>query len=195
MSIAATPATLAPGRAPARDRAEVPETSVAWTQRGLPGPVVAQAGVPVSESVVSVTALVLAFVPLWLWTERAVWGFALAAGAAAGLSYVLWARRVAVGEDFLAVRQLGRYHAATGNAFRHLTLAPTQHGGTLRVTTDDGRVMRLRRAEYTRPDVNAALRDLCAASDTTCDDTVLELLDLPFEARRVRHRYLADAVR
>ena len=189
MSIAATPDLLA---APEADRETdaPPAHSRSWTRAGLPGPVVASAGVPVSESVTSVTLVVLAFVPLWLWTERAAWGFALAALAAAGLSYVLWARRVAVGADFLAVRQLGRYHVSRADAFRDVRLAPTQHGGTVRVQTDDGRCMRLRRAEYTDPAVNTALRGLCEGGQATCDDAVTELLAMPQPSRP---RFLADA--
>lgn len=189
MSIAATPDMDA--RADRSAEADAPPAhAVTWTRGGLPGAVVASAGVPVSEAVVSVTAVVLPFVPLWLWTERAPWGFALAAVAAAALSYVLWARRVAVGEDFLAVRQLGRWHVSRADAFSEVRLAPTQHGGTLKVHTDDGRQMRLRRVEYTDPAVNAALHDLCERGQTRCDDAVRELLAL---ARPARPRFLADA--
>jgi hypothetical protein len=188
MSIAVTSTALATST----EEADAPPAhSRSWTRAGLPGPVVASAGVPVAESVTSVTALVIAFVPLWVWTERAAWGFAAAALAAAGLSYVLWARRVAVGENYLAVRQLGRYHVSRADAFRDVRLSPTQHGGTLRVSTDDGRCMRLRRAEYTDRGVNEALRSLCASGQASCDEAVEELLSMPQPSRP---RFLADAV-
>ena len=88
------------------------------------------------------------------------------------------------------VRQLGRYHVADTDAFRDVRLAPTQYGGTIRVQTDDGRCLRLRRAEYTDPAVNAALRHLCESGQASCDHAVEELLAMP---RPNRPRLLADA--
>jgi hypothetical protein len=170
----------------------MPTTGQTWRRATL-GPARASAGVPVSEAVASCTVLALLFVPFALWAGPvlAVVAGALAVGA---LSYVLWARRVVVGDSWVAVRQLGRYHVATVDHLRHLELKPSERGGVLRLHTDDGRRMRLRRAEFSDPSVGAALKELWADGDGTHDGRVAELLHLPYEERRIRHRYLADAV-
>lgn len=168
--------------------------TVSWTQAGLPNPPVAKAGVPFAESAMSLAIVVLLFVPV-----AVVSGFALGAFLAAGVavlvtSYLLWARRVVVGERYVAVRQVGRYHIADLDHVRHLQLAPSRKGGVLRLHTDDGRMMRLRRVEVTRPEINAALRAWSGIGQGTHDRHVAELLDLPHDEHRLRHRYLADAV-
>jgi hypothetical protein len=174
-------------------RTATPTTGRTWLQSRLPEPVRAKAGVPVSESVSSCTAAALLFVPLGLFVGA---GPALVAGAVVVglLAYVLWARRVVVGDTYVAVRQLGRYHVASVDHVKHLQLKPTQRGGVLCVHTDDGRCMRLRRVELTDPQVNAALRALWTRAGGTHDEQVAALLGLPHEERRIRHRYLADAV-
>jgi hypothetical protein len=171
-------------------RTATPTTGRTWRRDRL-GPVRATTGVPVSEAVASCTALALVFVPLALWAGAlvAVVAGALAVGA---LSYVLWARRVVVGDTWVAVRQLGRYHVATVDHLRHLELKPSERGGVLCLHTDDGRCMRLRRVELADPQVGAALREMWAAGDGTHDDRVEALLGLPHETGRIRHRYLAD---
>ena len=132
--------------------------------------------------------------PLAVWTQGAAWVPLTAGIALAFASYLLWARRVVVGERFVAVRQLGRYHVATVDHVRHLELRPSQRGGVLCLHTDDGRCMRLRRAEVAVPAVNAALRTLAGCSQGTRDALCEALLELPHEETRIRHRYLADAV-
>ena len=112
-------------------------------------------------------------------------------GVQAATAYVLWARRVVVGESYVAVRRLGRYHVATVDHVRHLELKPTQRGGVLCLHTDDGRCMRVRRTELRRPDVVRALTELCERQDgCTHDPLVAQLLGLPQEGDRVRHDYL-----
>lgn len=168
-------------------------TPVTWTRRGLPGPVRAEVGVPTSEALVSLLIVVIVFAPPIAISGGSVWFVAAAAVVLAALSYVLWARRVLVGDSWVAVRQLGRFHVASADHLRHLELRPTAHGGVLCLHTDDGRCMRLRRVEVARPDVNAALRELSGvATDTTHDRRVLELLTLPLDETRLRHRYVAD---
>lgn len=173
-------------------RTATPTTGRTWLRSRL-GPARACAGVPVSEAVASCTALALVFVPLGLWIGAAP-AVVAAAVAVAALAYVLWARRVVVGDSWVAVRQLGRYHVATVDHVRHLELKPSQRGGVLCLHTDDGRCMRLRRVELADPAVGAALRELWAAGDGTHDPRVAELLELPHDQQRIRHRYLADAV-
>ena len=168
-------------------------TGRVWRRDQLPGPVRTSAGVPWSESLVSLLIVVLLFVPVAVWT-----GFSPAVAVAAAVavcvaSYLLWARRVLVGERYVAVRQAGRYHVATVDHVRHLELRPSAHGGVLCVHTDDGRCMRLRRAEVSRPDVNAALRALAGLPECTRDSRVEDLLDMEHDASRIRHQYLADA--
>jgi hypothetical protein len=172
-------------------RTATPTTSRTWTRAGLPGPVRAEAGVPVSEAVASCTALALVFVPLALWVG-VLPAVVPAAVAVAALSYVLWVRRVVVGDAWVAVRQLGRYHVATADHLKHLELKPSERGGVLCLHTDDGRCMRLRRAELADAAVGAALREMWAGGAGTHDDRVERLLDLPHDDGRIRHRYLAD---
>ena len=52
--------------------------------------------------------------------------------------------------------------------------------------------MRVRRSELERPDVSQALTELCERYDgCTHDQQVADLLGLPAEGDRIRHRYLA----
>ena len=186
------PRLARPSRA-ARRSGAASTTPVTWTKAGLPGPARASAGVPASEAAVSVGVVVLVFGALLLVTGGSLEVLALGVGAVLVVGYVLWARRVVVGDSWVAVRQLGRYHVASADHLRHLELRPTQRGGVLRLHTDDGRVMRLRRVEVASPDVNAAIRDLSGVSSgSTHDRRVEELLDLPYEEGRLRHRYVAD---
>lgn len=122
----------------------------------------------------------------WAWITG---GISLVVGAA-----LLRVRRVLLGEDWVAVRQIGRFHIATVDHVKHLELRPSEHGGVLCLHTDDGRCMRLRRVEVIKPEVNAALRELAGRGNGTHDSRVEELLMLTHDDSRIRHRYLADAV-
>ncbi len=133
-------------------------TGATWTRGGLPGYPRASAGVPWSESLTSLFIVALLFVPLAVGHAARPWVPVAAGRALVVASYLLWARRVLVGEHYVAVRQVGRYHVATVDHVRHLELRPSQHGGVLCLHTDDGRCMRLRRAEVARPEIDAALR-------------------------------------
>lgn len=175
-------------------RTATPTTGRTWLRSGLPGYPRASAGVPLGESLSSLLIVGLAFVPVFVWTQGSPGAFVALGVALAVMSYVLWARRVVVGDDFVAVRQLGRYHVATVDHVKHLELRPSQHGGVLCLHTDDGRCMRLRRVEVADPAVNAALRNLAARHSGTFDSRCEALLGLPHEESRLRHRYLADAV-
>ncbi|MCW2776780.1 MAG: hypothetical protein JWN17_505, partial [Frankiales bacterium] len=183
-------------RAAARQlrRTATPTTGRTWLRSRLPGRSVARAGVPLSEALTSLLVVALAFVPVVVWTQGAAGAFVALAASLVVLGHVLWARRVVVGTSWVAVRQLGRYHVATVDHVQHLELRPSQHGGVLCLHTDDGRCMRLRRVEVARPDVNAALRELAARHGGTRDSRAQELLGLPHDASRLRHRYLADAL-
>jgi len=54
--------------------------------------------------------------------------------------------------------------------------------------------MRLRRAEYSKPEVNAALRALVLRTHRTYDEGVMLQLALPWRADFGHHRYLLDAM-
>ena len=172
-------------------RSTRPTTSRAWQRRSLP-PVVASAGAPFGEALLDCSMVAMLFVPVLLFTGFSSATFAVAGLAVAATAYVLWARRVVVGESYVAVRHLGRYHVATVDHVRHLELKPTQRGGVLCLHTDDGRCMRVRRAELSRPAVKQALTELCERHDgCTHDPHAAALLGLPTEGDRIRHRYLA----
>jgi len=172
-------------------RSTTPTTSRAWRRRSLPE-VLASAGTPPAEAVLNCTMVALLFVPVLLFTGFSPVTFAVAGLAVAATAYILWARRVVVGESYVAVRQLGRYHVATVDHVRHLELKPSQRGGVLCLHTDDGRCMRVRRVELSRPEVSRALTELCDRHDgCTHDPLVAQLLGLPRDGDRIRHRYLA----
>lgn len=176
-------------------RTASPTTGHTWTRAGLPGHARASAGIPWSESAGSLAAVALLLLPVWVWTQGAAW-VPLAGGLALAVaSYLLWVRRVVVGDRYVAVRQLGRYHVATLDHVRHLELRPSQRGGVLCLHTDDGRSMWLRRAEVAVPAVNAALRALADGAEGTRDTLCEQLLELPPEQTRTRAGHVADAER
>ena len=175
-------------------RTATPTTGRTWLRSSLPGYPVARTGVPASEALSSLLIVALAFVPVFVWTQASPGAFVTRGVALVVMAYVLWARRVVVGDSWVAVRQLGRYHVATVDHVQHLELKPSQHGGVLCLHTDDGRCMRLRRVEVADPRVNAALRALAAKHGGTRDARAQELLGLPEDAARLRHRFLADAL-
>ena len=171
-------------------RTAAPTTVRTWRRAGLPGPVVAGAGVPRSEALWSLAVVAVGFVPVFVWSQGAPGAFVTLGVALAVMAYVLWARRLVVGQCWVAVRQLGRYHVASVDHVRHLELKPSSHGGVLRLHTDDGRCMRVRRVEVSRPEVAAALRAVVEDCGGTRDPFVEELLELPHEESRIRDRYL-----
>ena len=171
-----------------------PTTGRTWVRSGLPGYPKASTGVPLAESLSSLAIVGVGFVPVFVWTQASPGAFVTLGVALVVMTYVLWARRVVVGEHYVAVRQLGRYHVATVDHVKHLEIKPSQHGGVLCLHTDDGRCMRLRRVEVADPAVDAALRELAARHEGTFDSRAKALLGLPHEESRLRHRYLADAV-
>ncbi len=181
-------------RTPAVQHDEAEHSTTVWRASQLPQPRTAAVGVPVSESVASVFAGALLYVPVALVTGYAAWNWAVAAVLVAGLSYALCSRRVVVGPDFVAVRKFGPYRVARVDGISSGALRPSQRGGVLTLRTGDGRTMRLRRAEFSRPDVNAALRDLVLASGHRYDEGLMVQLELPWRPDFGHHRYLLDAV-
>lgn len=144
----------------------------------LPGPVVAQAGIPAVEAVAYLLLVVVALLPVVVISQADPRALLTSVFALTAAGAILWARRVVVGDDYVAVRSLLRYHVASTSHVRHLELRPTQRGGALCLHTDDGHCVRLRRAEIDGPAVLGALRALAGCSDSTRDRLTRCLLDL-----------------
>jgi len=168
---------------------EAAASMTVWSKQELPPGPAASAGVPLSEGVTSVFLGALLYVPIALVTGYAAWNYAVAAVLVLALSYALCSRRVVVGPDFIAVRKFGPYRLARADS-----ITSGQRGGVLKLRTGDGRTMRLRRTEFSRPDVNAALRALMLSTGRKYDEGVMQHLDLPWRADFGHHRYLLDAV-
>lgn len=160
-------------------RRSAPRTAGSCRSRAcLPGPVVAQAGVPPVETVGYLLLVVLALLPVVVISQNHAAALLTLLLSLTTAGAVLWARRVVVGNDFVAVRSLLRYRVATTSHVRHLELRPTQRGGQLCLHTDDGHCVRLRRAEIDAPAVQTALRALAGCSDSTRDRMTRCLLNL-----------------
>ena len=181
-------------RAAARSLRRTAERTTArtWTKGGLPGPATATAYATAAEVVFGAVVVGLLFVPVVVWTQGAAGAYVVLGVALAGLAHLAWARRVVVGEDFVAVRQVGRYHVAHADHLRHLELRAMQ-GGALCLHTDDGRRMLLRRVELEQDGVAGAMGALADCGSSTRDRRVCETLGLAEDAERVLDRYLPTA--
>lgn len=142
------------------DPARIPTASYHLRRRDLPSLRVAEAGVPWSEAIVSVALVWVGFAPVFLAAGPTPVGLLTASLTSSALAALLWARRVLVGADFLAVRQTFRYLLAPVGHIRGWRLQPSAHGGVLHVATTSGRQLRIRRVELDNPAVNAALHAL-----------------------------------
>ncbi|GAC1329289.1 MAG: hypothetical protein NVSMB13_16820 [Mycobacteriales bacterium] len=165
-----------------------------WSAAQLPSPRSASVGVPFSEGLTSVFIGAIAYLPVGLVTGYSVWNYPVAAVLVLALSYAICSRRVVVGPGFVAVRKFGPYRVASADSVTSGALVDSQRGGVLKLRTGDGRTMRLRRIEFTRPEVNAALRSFVLTSGRRYDENVMALLDLPWREDFGHHRYLLDAV-
>lgn len=169
-------------------------SATVWRGRDLPTVRTGAVGVPLSEGVTSVFLGALLYVPVALVTGYAAWNYAVAAVLVAGLSYALVSRRVVVGPDFVAVRKFGPYRLAGVESITSGGLINSQRGGVLTLKTGDGRRMRLRRVEFSHPEINTALRTFLLRTDRRYDERVMLLLELPWREDFGHHRYLLDAV-
>ena len=163
-------------------------TTTTWRRRGLPGAATATAYATVAEVLFGAVVVGLLFVPVLLWTQAAVGALVALGLALAAVGHLAWVRRVVVGEDFVAVRQLGRYHVASADHLRHLELRAMQ-GGALCLHTDDGRRMLIRRVELEQDGVAEAMRTLADCGSSTRDRRVCAALGLADDVR-VLDRYL-----
>jgi hypothetical protein len=162
-----------------------------WRRAKLPSPPRASTGLTRSEIVVFVLLVPLVFAPVFLATRTNPIPIAICAVLTAAMIYLVWARRVLVGEDYLAIRQLGRYHVATIGHVTNWRVRPSQRGGVVVVLTDDERQMRVRHAEVANPAVNAALNALLARSDVPPNAAIRGLLHVG-DSLSTRNRFLAD---
>ncbi len=165
-----------------------------WRYDQLPEPRTAAVGVPLSEGVSSVLIGSIAYIPIALVTGYAWWNYVVSALLVIALSYALLTRRVVAGPSFVAVRKFGAYRVATAQSIALGALTNSQRGGVLKLRTGDGRTMRLRRVEFSHPEVSATLRGFLLASGRPYDELVMQRLDLPFNADFGHHRYLLDAI-
>ena len=173
---------------------EAPSSLTVWRTRDLPTPRTAAVGVPLSEGVTSVIVGAIAYIPVALLSGYAAWNYPVALVLVLALSYALCSRRVVVGPGFVAVRKFGPYRLAPAASITSGALAPSQRGGVLKLLTGDGRTMRLRRVEFSQPEVNGALRDLVLQTGRSYDAGVMQILELPWRGDFGHHRYLLDAV-
>ena len=183
-------------RQPAPGPVDAPAASSAtvWRGRDLPANRTAATGVPLSEGVTSVFLGAVLYIPIALVSGYAAWNYPVALVLVVALSYALWSRRVVVGPDFVAVRKFGPYRLAAVDSITSGALTPSERGGVLTLRTGDGRTMRLRRVEFSQPQVNAALRAFLLRTDRRYDERVMLLLELPWREDFGHHRYLLDAV-
>lgn len=173
---------------------DAPPVLTIWRSKDLPMPHSGECGVPLVEGVTSVFAGSLLYIPFALASGYSLWNYPIAAVLVIALSYALWSRRVVVGSDFVAVRKFGPYRLALRDSIVEGGMKSSQHGGVLTLHTGDGHLMRLRRIEFTHPDVNRALRQILLSTDKPYDSGVMQLLDLPWRADFGHQRYLLDAV-
>lgn len=174
-------------------RSAAPTTELRLRATTLRSTARASAGVPASEALVSLVLVALCFVPLLVWTSGATWALIALAAALAVTTYAVWARRVVVGDDFVAVRSVLRYRVATVDHLRHLRLRPTQRGGQLCLHTDDGHCIGLRRVEVDSPAVNEALKVLAGCGSSTRDPLTCALLSLEADPERTAATYVPSA--
>ena len=147
-----------------------------WRSRRLPGPPLSIHHLTAAEALVWLLVVGLASVPLLLWSQRAPWAWAAAGLALAVTACLLWAQRVAVGADWVAVRRYLRWHVVTRDHVARLSARPSQRGRVVRVDCDDGSHLVLHRGELA--DLEPALQRLVSGNDVRHDRGVEELLHL-----------------
>ncbi len=165
-----------------------------WRVGDLPPVRCGSVGVPLSEGITSVFLGAVAYIPVALFTGYARWNYAVAVALVLALSYVLVSRRVVVGRDFVAVRKFGPYRLALVESITSGALTQSGRGGLLKLHTGDGRTMRLRRGEFSHPEINSGLRAFVLKTGRRYDANVMLLLELPWREDFGHHRYLLDAI-
>lgn len=134
------------------------------TSRVLPGPALAVGRPPRIEAAVLTTVVPLLAVPVLLATMAALWAMTVAVALTAAVVWLSLARRIVVGQDWVADRRMLRYRITYAAHLRAAELVDTGHGGVLRLHRHAGRPHRLRRIELEAPATRRALAELLAAS-------------------------------
>lgn len=150
--------------------APVPAVSVAPAAvrvgacRRLPGSPLAVGRPPRAEAAAFAGVVPLLAVPVLLVTMAALWALTVAVALTAAVVGLCAARRVVVGQGWVADRRVLRYRITYAAHLRAAELVDTGHGGVLRLYRHAGRPHRLRRVELDAPATRRALAELLAAS-------------------------------
>ncbi|CAA9337930.1 MAG: hypothetical protein AVDCRST_MAG07-2197 [uncultured Frankineae bacterium] len=186
---AASTSVQAPARAAPPEPA--PGTSGPWlpvprpggarvlTRAALPGPVRASVGMPRAEAAVFLVLAPLLSVPVLLATMGAAWAVGGTLVVTTLVAWLCGARRVTVGNDWVADRRLVTYRITHGAQLRAVELLDTAHGGVLRLSPHTGRAHRLRRTEFDRPDARAALATVLSSGTADIGPGVRQALGMP----------------
>ena len=162
----ATHMTHQPHR-PAAGRSQLEPSSRVLTLGRLPGAVHGSARMPKGEFATFLVVVPLLSIPVLLATMTATWAAATTVALTAVVGWLCAARRVVIGNGWVADRRLWRYRVTHGGQLRAVELRETAHGGVLRLSPHTGRAHRLRRTEFDRPEARAALRTVLAAGSPT----------------------------
>lgn len=165
-----------------------PTTSHTWVRAQLP-PERASAGAGPVEKLGVLFVVCFCWLPVVV-IDGSLTSWILAGLTLAGTDLLLRLPRVVVGEDYVAVRRTGRFHVAHLDHTTHLELRPNEHGGSLRVHTNDGHFLAIRRTELARPRVSAALKAFVGLGLHTYDPQAEEVLMLDLAPLRVQQTYL-----
>ena len=149
------------------------------SSRRLPGPVLASAGLPWSETAAFVAVVPLLGVPVLLATSAAAWAATTVLLLTVAVAALCLARRVVLGTDWLADRRLWRYRVTHRSELRAVRFVENGHGGLLKISPRVGRAHRLRRPEFDRREVRVALARLLQSGGPEVGPGVRAALGLP----------------
>jgi hypothetical protein len=104
-------------------------------------------GRPAAETAAFTGVVPLLSIPLLIATMGSPWVLLAAAVSTALVAWVCLARRVVIGQGWIADRRLWRYRVTDGADVRSTDFVQNGHGGVLRLHPARGRAHRLREAE------------------------------------------------
>lgn len=154
-------------------------TSTVLTRRALPGPVQASVGMPLAEVAAFVVVVPLLSIPVLLATMGAAWAAGTALVLTAAVGWLCAARRVVVGDGWVADRRLWRYRITHGAELRAVELRDTAHGGVLRLSPHAGRAHRVRLSEVSLPAARTALATVLDGGSPEIGTGVRRVLTAP----------------
>jgi hypothetical protein len=123
----------------------------------LPGPAHTSSGRPHAETAAFTAVVPLLSIPLLLATMGAPWALLGAAAATGLVAWVCLARRVVIGQGWIADRRLWGYRVTHAADLRTTEFVHNGHGGVLRLHPGRGRAHRLREAEFGSVQARTAL--------------------------------------